>query len=77
MDKLLTITDPCIEGQTQSAIKQRKRRLETYATISSTKELTRLEVMKQLEEKRLKQKEAAEMLGVSETRLAGESTKTG
>ena len=29
----------------------------------STKELTRLEVMKRLEEKRVKQKEAAEMLG--------------
>ena len=35
----------------------------------STKELTRLEVMKRLEEKRVKQKEAAEMLGVSERHI--------
>jgi len=34
--------------------------------VMSTKELTRLKVMKRLEEKRVKQKEAAEMLGVSE-----------
>ncbi len=32
----------------------------------STKELTRLDVMKRLEEKRLKQKKAAQMLGISE-----------
>ena len=32
----------------------------------STKELTRLEVMKRLEEKRMKQREAAEMLAISE-----------
>jgi predicted XRE-type DNA-binding protein len=41
----------------------------------SKKELSRLEVMKRLEEKRLKQKEAAVMLGVSETWLPGDSTK--
>jgi transposase len=35
----------------------------------SKKELTRLEVMKQIEEKRLRQKEAAEMLGVSERHI--------
>ena len=35
----------------------------------STKELTRLEVMKRLEEKRVKQKEAAETLGISERHI--------
>ena len=35
----------------------------------SKKELTRLEIMKRLEENRLKQAEAAEMLGVSERHI--------
>jgi hypothetical protein len=33
-DQVNITTDPCIEGKTQSAIKQRKRRLVTYAAIS-------------------------------------------
>ena len=37
--------------------------------IMSKKELTRLEVMKRLEERRLRQREAAEILGVSPRRI--------
>ena len=35
----------------------------------SKKELTRIEVMQRLEEKRLKQREAAEMLGISQRHI--------
>ena len=40
------------------------RKVEKLLTMSA-KELSRLEVMQRLEEKRLKQKEAAEVLGIS------------
>ena len=53
-----------MEGRTKNNHREGKDKVSELLTMSK-KELTRLEVMQRLEEKRLKQKEAAVMLGIS------------